>query len=226
MSTTNSVTSSLMATMNATSSTESSSSTGTSASDIENQFLTLLVAQMKNQDPLNPLENSEVTNQMAQLSTVTGIESLNSTLETLVTDIQSSQALEAANMIGHGVFVPGTGMSLSDSQAILGVELASAADTVKVSIRDSSGNLVHTMNLGEQEAGMLPLAWDGATDAGTTAADGIYTFDVEASIAGETVSTVSLSFGQVNSVTIGSAGVELNLQDMGTVALSDIREIL
>ncbi len=225
MSTTNSVSSSLMAVMNGTSSAKSSSTTS-AMDETEDRFLKLLVAQMKNQDPLNPLENSEVTSQMAQLSTVTGIENLNSTLETLLADIQSSQALEAADMIGHGVFVSGTSMSLSNSQAIFGVELPTSADSVKVSIRDSSGNLVHTMNLGEQDAGMLPLAWDGVTDSGATAADGKYVFEVEASIAGETLSVVPLSFGLVSSVTTASTGVQLNVQDVGAVTLADVREIL
>ena len=224
MTTTNSVSSSLLAAMNGTSSTSSSSTS--SVEDVEDRFLKLLVAQMQNQDPLNPLDNSEVTSQMAQLSTVTGINQLNDTLDTLLLDIQSSQALEASDMIGHGVFVPGSTVALSDSQGIFGIQLPSAAENVKVSIIDSSGNVVSTMNLGEQSAGMLPLAWDGTMDNGEAAPDGTYTFEVEATSGDETLSTELLSFGLVNSVTVGSTGVQLNIQDVGAATLSDIREIL
>lgn len=222
MSTTNSVSASLQATMNNTTSSTSSSS----VSETEDRFLKLLVAQMQNQNPLNPLDNSEVTSQMAQLSTVTGINQLNDSLDNLLTDIQSSQALEAADMIGHGVFVSGSSLALSSSQGIFGVDLPSSAESVTVTIYDSSGNAVSTMDLGSQDAGMLPLIWDGATDSGETAPDGQYTFEIEATSDGETLSVEALSYGQVTSVTLGSSGVQLNIADVGAASLSDIREIL
>jgi hypothetical protein len=89
-----------------TSSTKFSSLTGSNASDLQSSFLTLLVAQLKNQDPTNPMQNNELTTQLAQISTVSGIEKLNTTLVPSPA-INSSQSLQAANLIGHGVMIPG-----------------------------------------------------------------------------------------------------------------------
>lgn len=226
------VSSSLLATMNNTASTTSSSSTTKTdaVQETQDRFMKMLVAQMRNQDPLNPLDNAQVTSQMAQLSTVTGISQLNATLETLLSGMQSSQTMEAADMIGHGVFVPGSSLTLSTkdgtSQGILGVELAGAADTVTVKIRDASGNLIKTMDLGAQDAGVIPIAWDGTTTSGSKAVDGQYTFEVAATSAGEAVSATSLAFGTVLSISSGKTGAQLNVQNVGAMALSDVREIL
>ena len=92
------------------------------------KFMTLLVTQLKNQDPLNPLDNAQVTSQLAQLSTVTGVNKLNATLETLKSSYQSSEAMQATNLIGHGVLVEGKDVQLSGGKSILGVELATPAD--------------------------------------------------------------------------------------------------
>ena len=204
--------------------TSSTTATGT-VSETEDRFMKLLVAQMKNQDPLNPLDNAQVTSQLAQLSTVSGINQLNTTLEAFQSSMQASQTLQSANMIGHGVFVPGTTLSLASSQSIFGVSLSGAADTVKVTIRDASGNALKTMNLGAKSAGVVALTWDGLTDAGVTAADGIYAIEVAAASAGQKVDATGLSFGQVASVTAGASGAQLNVQDVGAVNLSDVVQI-
>lgn len=90
------------------SSTSSSGSSTSSAADLQNQFLTLLVAQMKNQDPTNPMDNSQLTSQLAQISTLNGIEQLNTTLGSISGQIDNSQQLQSASLIGRGVMVPGT----------------------------------------------------------------------------------------------------------------------
>jgi flagellar basal-body rod modification protein FlgD len=214
---------SLQAAMNGTSST--TSATTDSVSETEDRFMKLLVAQMKNQDPLNPLDNAQVTSQLAQLSTVSGINKLNATLEAFQASQQVNQTYQAANMIGHGVFVAGSGVTLASSQAILGADLASGSDAVKVTILDSVGKTVHTMNLGAQKAGILSLAWDGKTDSGTTAADGQYSFTVAATSAGQKIDATALAFGQVASVTTGTSGVKLNVPSIGAVGMTDIHQI-
>ena len=93
----------------------SSSATGTSAQSLSDTFLKLLVAQMKNQDPLNPVDNSQVTSQMAQISTVTGISSLNSTVSQLVSQLQQSQAVQSTQLAGHTVLVPGSSLTIACS---------------------------------------------------------------------------------------------------------------
>jgi flagellar basal-body rod modification protein FlgD len=218
-----------MAAVNGTSASSSSSSTsGTqSASSTEDRFLKLLVTQMQNQDPLNPLDNAQVTSQMAQLSTVTGIEKLNTSLAAMSQSFASSQSLQAANMIGHSVLVPGdTGMTLSSGAAYAGVDLQGPADSLVVSIKDASGNVVRSIDLGAQtSAGAVPFAWDGKTDGGVAEPDGQYTFDVKALQGTTSVTADKLTLGQVNSVTLGASGVSLNVAGLGAVDAANVKQI-
>ena len=196
------------------------------ASATQDRFMKLLITQMKNQDPLNPLDNAQVTSQLAQLSTVTGIDKLNATMGTLKDSYQSSQALQATSLIGHGVLVPGSTTNLAGGKAVLGMDLPGAADAVSVTIRDGSGKVVRKMDLGPQAAGTLPLAWDGKTDKGAAAASGQYSFEVSATSAGAALKPTTLSYDQVGSVSTGASGTKLNLSGGGSAALSDVREII
>jgi flagellar basal-body rod modification protein FlgD len=224
----------LMSTMNTKPATGSSDPDSVQAST--DKFMTLLVTQLKNQDPLNPMDNAQLTSQLAQLQTVTGVNKLNDTLESLKSSYQSSEAMQATNLIGHGVLVEGSNVTLSSSKAILGVELGSDADSVQVSIMDKNGKTVQTMDLGAQKAGVLPLAWDGVPDAANvdssgnpvTLADGSYTFQVTATRGGDTLTDAKgLSFDSVASVTTNSLdGVKLNLPSKGGVTLADIKQVL
>jgi flagellar basal-body rod modification protein FlgD len=198
----------------------------TVAEEAQDRFMTLLVTQMKNQDPLNPLDNAQVTSQLAQLSTVTGIEKMNTTLQALITSQQSNQSVQAAGMIGRGVLVPGTGLTLSGGKAVLGIDITEPADEVTVTIRDTAGNAVHTMKLGKQEAGIRPLTWDGKNDAGAAVADGKYVVETAAKAGGQKSGAAALTFGQVLSVSTGAQGVKINIPGVGAVGLGDVREIL
>lgn len=206
---------------------------------IQNRFLKLLTVQMKNQNPTNPMDNAELTMQLAQLSTVSGISQLNATLASLMSNIQSAQSLQSASMIGRSVLAPGSGIALiSDTEtaqdgtsttsqkAVFGVQLAGHADSLEVNIRDSSGKVVRVLDLGQQSAGTLPIIWDGATDAGGKAADGHYTFDVTATSGGAAVSTTALAFGVVSSVSAGTDGVRLNVSNIGAIKTTDVVQIL
>jgi flagellar basal-body rod modification protein FlgD len=195
-----------------------------------NKFMTLLVTQLKNQDPMNPLDNAQITSQLAQLSTVTGVNKLNTTLESLKASYQSSEALQATNMIGHGVLVEGDFIELTGGKAVLGVDLASAADSVQVIITDpSTGKDVETIDLGARAAGTIPMAWDGVLEgASEPLKDGKYLFRVEAMKGGEQLKDAkALSFDSVASVTTSAKdGVKLNLPTKGVVSMADIRQIL
>lgn len=224
----------LMSTMNAKPATSGSADESVQAST--DKFMTLLVTQLKNQDPLNPMDNAQLTSQLAQLQTVTGVNKLNDTLESLKSSYQSTEAMQATNLIGHGVLVDGSNVTLSGSKGIMGVELASDVDSLKVVISDKNGKEVQTMDLGAQKAGVLPLAWDGVPDATNvdssgkpvTLADGNYTFQVVTTKGGDkTNDGKTLSFDSVASVTTNSAdGVKLTLPGKGVVALADIKQVL
>jgi flagellar basal-body rod modification protein FlgD len=219
------VSQSLLDAMNGTSSTSSSS--GTTAQDIQDRFMTMLVAQMKNQDPLNPMDNSEVTSQMAQLSSVSGIEQLNTTMQSLMSNYQTSQNLQASNLIGHGILTAGSGVTLSSGQAGMGVNLAASADSVTVDIYDAAGTKVNSVDLGAESAGITSFTWDGTTSSGSTAPDGQYTFKVTATNAGQAVTATALQFGVVSSVSFnGTNGITLSVPGMNDVKFSDVQQVL
>lgn len=221
MSTVNNVSQSVLDSMNGSGATKKSDT-----EQAQDRFMKLLVTQMQNQDPLNPMDNAQVTSQLAQLSTVTGIDKLNSTLESLMGSYQTSQSLEAANMIGHGVLAPGANISLADGKGLMGVEFPQAVDSAKVTIKDSAGNVIQTMDLGAQGAGTVPLLWDGTKADGTKAADGNYSFTVNSSLTGNNVIANPLQFGVVTTVSTGSDGVKINVPGLGAVGFTDIRQIL
>ncbi|MDQ2822592.1 MAG: flagellar biosynthesis protein FlgD [Pseudomonadota bacterium] len=216
----------LMSTMNV----KTAAASADSVDADTNKFMTLLVTQLKNQDPMNPLDNAQLTSQLAQLSTVTGVNKLNTTLESLKTSYQSSEAMSATNMIGHGVFVDDNFVNLSKGQSILGVDLATGADNVTVTVTDpATGKDIKTIELGAQKAGILPLSWDGIADGATTAMkDGKYTFRVSATNAGTPlVDAKTLAFDSVSSVSTSAAdGVKLNLPTKGQVTLADIKQVM
>ena len=213
----------LFASLNASSSSAAKAQT---AADTQDRFLKLLVTQMKNQDPLNPMDNAQVTSQMAQLSTVTGIDKLNVTLQALSDSMASSQSLQAATMIGHGVLVPGAGVDMLNGVGFGGIELAQSADKVDIAIYDQAGALVRNMHLGAQPVGLVNWQWDGRDNSGVSVADGSYLFAVDAAQAGKKADAAALQFGMVNSVTQGKQGVELSVGNLGGVALSQVRQIL
>jgi flagellar basal-body rod modification protein FlgD len=206
--------------------TGSSSTSGSNDIGSQNAFLQLLVTQMQNQDPLNPMDNSQITSQLAQISTVTGVNNLNTSIQQLVATNTTSQGLAATSMIGHSVLIPGSSMALASGQAVFGANVSSAASDVSVSIKDSSGNVVHTIDLGAQPAGVLALGWDGTTDSGATAPAGNYTFTVNAVQGTTAVPSTALTSATVLGVTMGTSGPQLNLGTAGTVAISAVQQIL
>ncbi|WP_085316797.1 flagellar hook assembly protein FlgD [Derxia lacustris] len=219
---------------------DSTSSTKTSSSsESQDRFLKLLVAQLKNQDPLNPADNAQMTSQMAQISTVDGISKLNDTMSSLLAQVGASQQLNATSLIGHSVLVDGAKMQLStasDGSRVAGggFELANAASNVKVEVYDSAGALVDTVDLGSTAAGTQTFAWDGKNSAGTDAKDGYYSFKVVASnMANGNTSSVgatALSIARVDGIkrstaTDGSVTTLLDLGGLGYHPQTDVRSV-
>lgn len=199
---------------------------GSTTQEMENRFLTLLMAQIKNQDPLNPLDNAQVTTQLAQLNTVNGIEKLNATLGQLLSGYNEAQAMQAAGMIGKNVMVAGNNLPLANAVAIGGMQLASPADRVQLTVKDASGKLVLTQDLGARAAGSSYFAWDGKDDQGKVLADGTYTFAVAATANGQKVEAGAMQIGTVSAVVRNTNGFLLDLGAMGNVAFKDVQQIL
>lgn len=204
-----------------------SGGTGTSKTqEAQDRFLKLLVTQLKNQDPLNPMDNAEMTSQLAQMSTVEGIDKLNTTLNGLVDDLGTSQSMQAASLIGKNVMVTGNQLAFADGVGYAGINLASAADEVTVKILDANGAVVQTQSLGEQEAGVVNFAWDGKTSAGTTAAAGNYKFSVQATQGGKAVTVDPLQIGTVYAMVRTSSGFQLDLGTLGNADFKNVQQIL
>ncbi|HLP98518.1 MAG TPA: flagellar hook assembly protein FlgD [Sideroxyarcus sp.] len=202
------------------------STAASQAGATQDRFLKLLVTQMKNQDPLNPLDNAQVTSQMAQLSTVTGIDKLNATVQALSANMMSAQSLQAASMIGHAALVPGNRIDLLKGQSDAAVELTDAADKVTVTIEDAKGNVVRTLQLGKQDAGVVDFQWDGLDDKGAAVADGSYKFTAQAVLDGKKSNPATLSYGMVDSVSLNADGAKLSMGSLGEFGLDAVRRIL
>ncbi|RLA22214.1 MAG: flagellar hook assembly protein FlgD, partial [Gammaproteobacteria bacterium] len=149
-------------------------------------FLELMVTQLKNQDPLNPMENGEFLSQIAQFSTVTGIEELNSSFSGLSSSISADQGLQAANLVGRTVVVPADAAVLAAGGIVQGeISLPTSTPSLSVTITDSNGALVRRLDLSTQEAGQVPFSWDGLLEDGTYADPGLYQITAEANVGGE-----------------------------------------
>ena len=193
------------------SSAASSSSTvpSTNAASLQNKFLTLLVAQLNNQDPMNPMDNNQVTTQMAQLSTVSGIQQLDQTVSSMATQFSSLQAIQAASLVGQNVLINGSNLTMQNGSATAGVNLASNADAVTVNVINSSGKVVDTMNLGALSAGQNTFQWQNANYANATN----LSIQITATANGKAVSATPQVQGTVQSVNPGSSGLTLNVSN-------------
>lgn len=201
--------------------------TGASATEnIQNRFLTLLTAQLKNQDPTSPLDSAQMTSQLAQISTVDGIERLNASLQKMLNSSTDAQAMQAAALVGRGVLVPGSALQLTGGAAVGAVELAGPADQVTVAIKDANGLVQRTINLGALSAGIHGFTWDGKNDGGIPAVDGTYTMSFAAEQGGKTVAANALALGLVSSISRGAQGTTVNVGSLGAFAMADIKEIL
>lgn len=200
--------------------------------DTQERFLTLLITQLQNQDPLNPMDNDQITSQVAQLSTVTGINQLNQTLLALSGQLDVSQSMQAAGLIGKEILVPGTKIAVGTGEqgtqvTPFGMELLSNAAGGKVNIVDNAGKVVRTIEFENYSAGVHSIEWDGRDDAGVTVPDGAYTVQITAFDASEApVSVGALTSGRVSSVASSKNGVMLDLGLAGSFLLSDVRKIM
>ena len=194
--------------------------------DMQARFLTLLTTQLKNQDPMNPMENAEVTSQLAQMSTVDGIERLNKMFQSFVDNQAESDSMQAAALVGRGVLVEGKKLSLTESGAIGGFELDAPADKVVLSVKDASGLEVKQIQLDNVEAGSQNFIWDGTANDGAQAAQGVYTIEMSATMEGEKVTGRTLEFGPVTSVIRGAAGTDFQVGTLGIFPSNDTNQIL
>jgi len=201
------------------------SSTATAAATsaaTQDRFMTLLVAQLKNQDPMSPMDNAQMTSQMAQINTVTGIQQVNDTLKSMATQFTSLQVLQGSSMVGHNVLVASNTLTRSAGVASGAVDLAGKADAVKVEILSPGGQVLETFDLGALDAGRHSFDWDASTYQGT----GEPSFRVTATLAGQAVASTSLARDTVVSVGSENGAMTVQLQGRTAVPYDSIKAIL
>ncbi len=207
--------------------TRSAGGNGTSVADAQDRFLTLLVTQMQNQDPLNPMDNSQVTTQLAQLNTVTGIQQLNATLSQMAASSAAQQSLQAAMLVGREVLVDGNLMDFSGQPVHFGIDLPQSVDSMTINISDSQGKLVESFQAGAQSQGSTTFTWDGKDSSGNTLPTGKYTVSARATTGNTSVTATPLASDFVESVGSAADGsIQLQLLGSGNVGVSDIKRFL
>lgn len=190
-------------------------------------FLKLMTAQLKSQDPFNPVDNTQMVAQMAQFSSVAGISQMNTTLSSIADKLGATSTSDALSYVGKNVLTAGNVAYGRSSGGIQGaVQLGADASDVTVAISDANGNLLKTMSLGAQSKGTVSFDWDGTTDAGTAAGSGPFTVNTYAADNGATVSSQALVWAPVAAVSMPSGGeAQLTLPGIGQVPISDVVEV-
>ncbi len=193
------------------------------------QFLELMTAQLRFQDPLKPMENGDFLGQMAQFGTVSGINDLNTTFNTMSSSFQSNQALQASTLVGRRVMVPSQSAFLNDGQSLLSaVELEQPASKVVFTVKNVAGQLVHRHETGVQPAGMVDFEWDGLDTNGNRLPGGQYQIATEVYRGTEVEAGNMFTVVDVESVTLGVGGQDLTLSvsGLGDIDMSQVRKIM
>lgn len=192
-------------------------------------FLRLLTAQLKNQDPTKPLDGQQFMAQLAQFSTLNGIIEMKESLDGLVQSLQSTSSLQAANLVGRSVLIDSNKAHLNSGEPIKGrTDVTENVNNLTVVVTDASGREVRRLNLGAKSSSVVDFQWDGLDSNGAQAAPGLYTFTVEGTVAdGKTANFAIQTWAKVSSVFLGQLGEEpiLDLAGLGRVGLSQISAV-
>ena len=223
MSTSFSSISSIAESINGSSASSSGSSSKGAASAVEqnDRFMKLLITQLTHQDPLNPMDNAQMTSQLAQISTVSGLEQVNSAVKSLGTQFVQMQALQGAALIGRDVVLPGNALAIADGVARGGFDIGASADRVRVEVLNSSGQIVKSIDLGAQGAGSNAFQFPAS---GLEVSAG-YRFQVSAQSGNTALTAQPLMRDRVNAISTAGGGLTLELQRSGAVAYSEVRSV-
>lgn len=192
----------------------------------QDKFLKLLVTQLKNQDPLSPMDNAQVTTQIAQLNTVTGIQDLNKSMQAIGGTLNSAQVVQSTALLGKSVLTQGNAITFSGQPVGFGFDMAQGADNVNVNIINALGQTVSTQNLGALKSGLQTIEWDGKGDDGRAVPAGNYTFAVQATANGAKVSSTAYQLSVIKSLeNMGAEGIRLTTQTGSTLSLSDVKRV-
>lgn len=193
----------------------------------QDEFLKLMMAQLEHQDPMKPMDNGEFLGQMAQFSTVTGIEEMQKSLDNLATSFSSGQTLESTQLVGHEVLIESSAMPLNESDSTGGsFELSAASGEVNLDITDSAGKVIRQISMGEFSSGRHSFSWDGLDASGNRAPAGSYTASISAQQGEEFVAATVLTPRVIDSVEFGSGSeTTLNTTEGESISMAEIRQI-
>ena len=194
----------------------------------KDEFLKLMVAQMNNQNPLEPQGNGEFIAQLAQFSTVEGITNLNTSVGSILSGSQSSQALQASTLVGRKVIVDTDKVKVDTSADFKGaLNLTASSPNVWVNVYNDAGSQVNRLNLGQQSSGLVNFTWDGTDASGKKLDAGTYRFEAQANVNDTTTAMKTSLPANVDSVTLGQNGGEmtLNLAGVGSIGISKVQAV-
>ena len=219
----------------------SSSSSSSSSSNVNSalsstmtqaDFLKLMTAQLQAQDPTNPVDNSQFVSQMAQFSQLSATQQLDTDLQTMSSNVtsnmQTSQVLSSANLVNRNVLVPASSVAYDGTDAIKGAINVTSASSPTVQVLDGSGNVLRTISLGAQSAGLAQFSWDGKDDNGNAVAAGTYTLQASSAAGSAGTALDTYVSGAVTGVGYGGStlGTYLQVSGVGGVPLSQVAQIL
>ena len=193
----------------------------------QSDFLKLMTTQLENQDPMKPMENGDFLGQMAQFSTVTGIEELSNSFEKLARSMGQNQTLQAASLVGKDVLVPVEFGELDESGSVRGaIDLPQSAQELQIDVFNSSGERVRSMSLGSAGSGLQEFNWNGTRDDGSQAPPGVYEFRATARFGTQSEAVDTFLDARVESVSVDDdSRLALTIRGLGEVDFSDVRRI-
>ena len=201
--------------------TTAASKTDSSASS-QDRFLKLLVAQLNNQDPMNPMDNAQMTSQIAQINTVSGIQQVNETLKGMSDQFASLQVLQGSSMVGRNVLIEGSKLTIQEGKAAGAIDMSAQAESVKIEIVSPGGTVVDTINMGALDTGRHAFSWDASKYAGT----GSPSYRVVATTGGQNVASTAMVQDKVTSVGSENGAMLVQLANNAAVGYSKIKSLL
>lgn len=194
----------------------------------QNAFLKLMIAQLRNQDPMKPQDPTQFMSQLAQFSQVTSTQNMEKSIEGLADSLRSTQVLNGTSLVGHDVLAPATKDTIESGGTVTGaVDAPKGTTALKIIVKDSAGVQVRTFDVEDPTQGLNNFTWDGRTNTGVAVPAGTYTFEAVAAVNGQPESLDPMIVSRVGSVTINPSNGSLTLNtSTGAISLHDVRRVL
>ena len=206
-----------------TASAAATSNSATSTQDMAQNFLKMLTVQLQNQDPLNPMDNAQMTSQLAQLNMVDGVNKLNTTMGSLMAQMQAANFMNLSGSVGKTALAAGSNVYYSGQPVSMAAKLNDAVASLKATITDANGQIIDTLDLGPASSGVTDFFWDGSDSQGNKVAAGTYKLQLSAKdLQGKEVTPSTYVGAQVASVGVEGSDLKAGLTDGRKVLTTDI----